>query len=698
MASVQRTPGVYREEISLFPPSVAAVETAVPVFIGYTVKAENRAQNDLRMKAFEISSIAEFREKYGEGPEVNVEAVHLDPDNAVLDVDLESDYYLYDSLRMFYANGGGKCFVVSVGGFDDEVSDSALKAGLGAAALEDQITMLVMPDAITLADDRIYGVQQAALQQCGKLLDRFAIFDLLEFKDDVALSLKESRDDFREAIGTSNLKYGAAYVPHLRVNLPKTVAFRNVRNSLKKLGQQVNAGDLVPKLKDGTTDPSLTEVNSAIDDVATVRTAISAYVSSNRANNSIKTIDEVFVAAYDDFRNASTALLTGDATNNELTTTGAAFQTLFDLTYLLIQKTVDAHAIPNANNALKNTSLRAFARTQIDTFMRAEVRRLNSMTVDATNVAGTPNSFVRRYTDANFAVGAANAHWGNAYSATLQAPTGADLTAIYPNDVQNLADSVLRRAQGRNMVHAAKQVLGIFETVHRSSAAILAEANEAEAKAEEKRLDAAPQIRNVIREVTLAESTLPSSGVMAGIYSRVDGARGVFKAPANESLNNVAGLTRVISHEEQGELNVDALAGKSINAIRPFLGRGKLVWGARTLDGNSNEWRYISVRRFFNMVEESCKNASERFVFEPNDKNTWVKVRGMIENFLLVQWRAGALQGAVPEDAFFVNVGLGETMTALDVLEGRMIVEIGMAVVRPAEFIILRFSHKMPVS
>jgi phage tail sheath protein FI len=90
--------------------------------------------------------------------------------------------------------------------------------------------------------------------------------------------------------------------------------------------------------------------------------------------------------------------------------------------------------------------------------------------------------------------------------------------------------------------------------------------------------------------------------------------------------------------------------------------------------------------------------ASEQFVFEPNDANTWVKVRAMIENFLILQWRAGALQGATPEQAFFVRVGLGETMTSLDILEGRMNVEIGLAVVRPAEFIILKFSHKMAVS
>jgi len=95
------------------------------------------------------------------------------------------------------------------------------------------------------------------------------------------------------------------------------------------------------------------------------------------------------------------------------------------------------------------------------------------------------------------------------------------------------------------------------------------------------------------------------------------------------------------------------------------------------------------------MVEESTKKATEQFVFEPNDANTWTKVKAMIENFLINQWRSGALAGSTPEQAFFVNVGLNQTMTAQDVLEGKMIVEIGMAAVRPAEFIILRFSHKM---
>ena len=132
-----------------------------------------------------------------------------------------------------------------------------------------------------------------------------------------------------------------------------------------------------------------------------------------------------------------------------------------------------------------------------------------------------------------------------------------------------------------------------------------------------------------------------------------------------------------------------------MNALRSFTGKGILVWGARTLAGNDNEWKYVPVRRFFNMVEESVEKATAQFVFEPNDANTWVKVRAMIENFLILQWRAGALAGAKPEQAFYVRVGLGETMTADDILNGIMNIEIGMAAVRPAEFIVLKFSHKM---
>ncbi|MDW3191821.1 MAG: phage tail sheath C-terminal domain-containing protein [Cytophagales bacterium] len=204
--------------------------------------------------------------------------------------------------------------------------------------------------------------------------------------------------------------------------------------------------------------------------------------------------------------------------------------------------------------------------------------------------------------------------------------------------------------------------------------------------------------RNIQAQLNAMYVTLPPSGTMAGIYARVDNNRGVWKAPANVSINNVIGPTVKITNDIQDGLNVDPTSGKSINAIRSFVGKGTLVWGARTLAGNDNEWRYVPVRRLFIFVEESVKKATEFVVFEPNDAKTWLRVKTMIENFLTSLWRDGALAGAAPSDAFFVNVGLGVTMTAQDILEGRMNVEIGMAAVRPAEFIILKFSHKLQES
>jgi phage tail sheath protein FI len=204
--------------------------------------------------------------------------------------------------------------------------------------------------------------------------------------------------------------------------------------------------------------------------------------------------------------------------------------------------------------------------------------------------------------------------------------------------------------------------------------------------------------RSILAEIKKIYVELSPCGTIAGIYARVDRERGVWKAPANVGVRSVVGPVIKITHEDQELLNVDASTGKSINALRVFAGKGTLVWGARTLAGNDNEWRYVPVRRLYIYIEESVKKATEFVVFEPNDANTWLRVKTMIENFLTTLWRDGALAGAKTEDAFFVKVGLGVTMTALDILEGRMNVEIGLAAVRPAEFIILKFSHKLQES
>lgn len=200
------------------------------------------------------------------------------------------------------------------------------------------------------------------------------------------------------------------------------------------------------------------------------------------------------------------------------------------------------------------------------------------------------------------------------------------------------------------------------------------------------------------KEISLLNVKLPPSSAIAGIYATTDNNRGVWKAPANISLNSLIKPTVKITNRDQENLNIDAVEGKSINAIITFPGKGTLVWGARTLAGNDNEWRYIPVRRFCNMVEESIQKAMLPFVFEANGPHTWIRIKAMIENFLFTLWQKGALFGAKPEQAFFVRVGLGQTMNSIDVLERRLIVEIGLATVRPAEFIILRLTQKMQIS
>jgi len=473
MATTYKTPGVYVEEISVFPPSVAQVETAIPAFIGYTEKAKKLVDNDLLKVPTRITSLLEYVQYFGganneQNIAVNINDVYDTAGNLTRTIQIpdpatKSVYLMYYSMQMYFANGGGPCYIISVG---DYTSGTVSKADLGAnggladLAKEDEPTLIVFPDATNVSTvTNFYDLYEEAMMQCNKLQDRFTIVDTFNQVSSFAATLRTNI-----SLGTDFLKYGAAYYPWLKTTLPYTYDETNV----------------------------------------------------------------------------------------------------------------------------------SIAHTE-------------------TNAPGGTTSF--------------------------------DTLAV--NDATVVANTELYN-----------------------------------------------QIKAELRKLTV---TLPPSSSMAGIYALVDSKRGVWKAPANVGVTSIVGPVKKVDNQEQDGLNMDT-SGKSINVIRTFAGKGTLVWGARTLAGNDNEWKYVPVRRFFNMVEESVKKATSQFVFEPNDANTWVKVRAMIENFLTLQWRAGALAGAKAEDAFFVRVGLGQTMTAQDILEGRMNVEIGMAAVRPAEFIILKFSHKMQES
>ncbi|MCM1100740.1 MAG: phage tail sheath family protein [Clostridium sp.] len=181
---------------------------------------------------------------------------------------------------------------------------------------------------------------------------------------------------------------------------------------------------------------------------------------------------------------------------------------------------------------------------------------------------------------------------------------------------------------------------------------------------------------------------LPPSGSVAGIYGRTDAARGVHKAPANEIVRNCTGLSVKYNDAEQAKLNP-----KGINLIRRLPGQGIRVWGARTCSSDGN-WKYVNVRRLFIFIEESIRVNTNWAVFEPNDEILWSRVEGTIRVFLTTQWRNGALAGSTAEEAFFINIGKS-TMTEDDILNGRLICVIGVAPVRPAEFVVFRITQKM---
>ena len=591
-----KTPGVYIDEVSLFPPSVAQVETAVPAFIGYT-RIAIKDGGDILNVPTRIKSMVEFRKYFGEAPDRNI-TVTLDAFNAVDKAEIAAKWYLFDSLQMFFANGGEKCYIISIGNLSATVSQTHFTDALTVLKQYDEPTLIVMPDLMLLAKTAppsagekaaIAAVQQATIDHAFTMQDRFAVLDVL--LKDVGNNTIDTTDldNLRSSV-SNNLKYSAAYYPWLKTSLPISVGFSTLSLKRKGVVGNINLEDLI---EDVVLKARATEAKTYVVDIASVKNLLP---------------DTIVTGFY-----GQPATNTGKGTKR--TTIGNVI-TAFE------------------GVSLTNTNAAALL-TDYKTATTANGQKLKAVK-DALVALSNTNTIAEH----------------NEVFVSLQ-----KLLDGFNIELENRVAAIHTELSSK---------VALYATI-----------------------------------VTAAESTsitLPPSGAVVGIYAAVDNARGVWKAPANVGISNVIAPTVFINDKDQEEINVDTNAGKSINAIRSFTGKGTLVWGARTLAGNDNEWRYIPVRRFFNMVEESVKKATGQFVFEPNDANTWVKVRAMIENFLTLQWRAGALAGAKPEHAFFVRVGLGQTMTAEDILNGIMIVEIGMAVVRPAEFIVLRFSHKMQES
>jgi phage tail sheath protein FI len=200
----------------------------------------------------------------------------------------------------------------------------------------------------------------------------------------------------------------------------------------------------------------------------------------------------------------------------------------------------------------------------------------------------------------------------------------------------------------------------------------------------------APWVRmiNPRRQALSRTVDIPPSGFVMGVLARTDIERGVWKAPANEQVRGVVGLRNDFTQRRQDLLNPGG-----VNLLRAFRGRGIRVWGARNATDDT-QWRYVNVRRLFLFLENSIERSTQWVVFEPNNETTWLRVRVSVENFLNGIWRQGGLMGTSPEQAYRVRVGLGQTMTETDIDLGYLIIEIGVAPTKPAEFVVFQVSHK----
>ena len=658
-----KTPGVYIEEIAKFPPSVAEVETAVPAFIGYTEKAERRGE-DLTFVPVRIRSLLEYNQYFGFEPRTDKIDIKVDHQNnhAVLEVKINKQKFMYEALRVFFDNGGGKCYIVSVGKHTDDVEfgndTTGLKGGVKALEKYDEPTMILFPDATLLTTEpQFYSLQQAALAQCAKLQDRVGVFDLFERRND---GWDKAVETFRNQIGINDLKYGAAYTPWLRTSYPRTVDFSLFADNVK------NKSSAKVELHQITSNSDLNNLvlaaQSALADVKTVETAVTGWRSTSPSlKDRYKALRDAVTAAKNEADNKT------------------AFREVLGLVRKVANEATDlATTFTGANLKL---DLKAYGNSSYG----PPVEKLVTLEKNAGVVGG--------FSDLAD-VGAVNTAYAKANGSTWLSKL---VTAINPTEpTRYTTGTVYQKPQ---------LILADLDDIFQGGASLVTFLSQVQdAAAAHARLTQAtlyqshPVIANMVEAIRKEMALVPPSGAVAGVYAYTDRTRGVWKAPANVSLSAVSEPAEQIDFFEQEELNVDVTGGKSINAIRTFTGLGTLVWGARTLAGNDNEWRYVPVRRFFNMVEESVKKSTGWAVFEPNDANLWTKVKSMIDNYLIQKWRDGALAGATPDQAFYVKIGLGQTMTAQDILEGRLIVEIGMAVVRPAEFIILRFSHKMQES
>lgn len=279
---------------------------------------------------------------------------------------------------------------------------------------------------------------------------------------------------------------------------------------------------------------------------------------------------------------------------------------------------------------------------------------------------------------------------GACYIYSLSSPTGAALTAL-PELIDQIGDITLLVVSEFDASYKAA-VYGILlpSLGENKGYFLLADSPDGTAPTS---LGKSAHVALYYPPLISASNSSPAvsaSAVMAGVYCRIDRERGVWKAPGNVVLSGISDVSVRVTDDAQGKMN---MAG--VNVIRYFSNQGVTVWGARTLMSDDDNWRYIPVRRLFDAAERDIKKTMRPMIFEPNNALTWKRVKIAIENYLHSIWQQGGLAGNKAEEAYFVHIGKDSTMTIDDINQGKMIVVVGMAAVRPAEFIVLQFTQEL---
>ncbi|MBU3030114.1 phage tail sheath C-terminal domain-containing protein [Paracoccus marinaquae] len=766
---VMKTPGVYIVEKSAFPNSVVQVATAIPAFIGYTEKAMN-GNVPLHLTPMKINSFSEFETYFG-GPPVPyftlsefAEREGLQPYGEDADQQQAAElpqavfttngprglekfelkqvnpaHLLYAAMRLFYSNGGGSCFVVSIGTYDDPIEPGPMLKALTRLEKETEPTMVVIPETTRLNRQDSANVQQQMMRHCGEVMkNRFAILDIHGGYLDERSPRGDPVASFRNDAGTNNLDYAAAYYPWLDTSVFTSRVFtyenivlesrgkfisllkrsvnsnKQIVEEIKKVGTAVLTGDFTISVKSGGSTVLKPGDISARDDT-TEAGALSYKVETREGEMPGKLV-----------RKGSTDPVAG-FTQKEIEAGVISFEHdaaqgprgSFSIVVTDedgVQTEARTVAIVAGNEVLALPDVVKGTSVKIDVGSAGgdagSVRLVGADPIDEVAVRKADQDVIA----AKDAVDKAADKVTDAQTKKLADAEAAAVVKVKDKtltlrgigvwQVDGSAISFAPAPELRDSEVAVKYTVDVKgETQPPQEIRVLLDGIDTKPPAPspstatvDKTMRAiVPLYNDVMNSITRYMNAMSPAAAMAGLYTMVDNSRGVWKAPANVSVNSVVAPMVNIDNLQQENLNVST-TGKSINAIRPFVGEGTLVWGARTLDGNSLDWRYINVRRTMIMIEESIRLAAKAYVFEPNTANTWVTIRSMLENFLTSVWKAGGLAGAVPEDAFSVHVGLGETMTPVDILEGRLLITVLVAVVRPAEFIEITFQQQMQKS